>query len=256
MSETDAEMAARLQKEWDDAPVAPVSDSIPISAQHIVSIPSSGSLLGSDDPTSNPPPPPPRNGGATVVQVPSGSAHVQVARPGPINTLTAIPIMSFTHRNSDESEFPEGAERLVAIYSMSKAIRTFAAIDAFFVICYMGFFSIAFACAGWGPFFGYLSAHYYSHRRGMVYLIYYYLKIFLDLLVLYTFGSLFTVFTLLINIFIASAVSRWCRVLKTVTDDERSRLMRGDLTDFDPQRGSIDATRTSNAVARGAAVSV
>ncbi|GMH77167.1 hypothetical protein TrRE_jg1564, partial [Triparma retinervis] len=90
---------------------------------------------------------------------------------------------------------------------MARAIRTFATIDAFFILCYALFFSPIFTAFLFGPVFGYLSAARYTYSHGRVYLGYYMVKIFLDLLMLYLGGSMFTIVTLLINIFISSAVS-------------------------------------------------
>ena len=87
-TETDAEMALRLQREFNSAPVASVTstksdNSIPIQASTIVALPrptstGSESLLGGEvmmDCTGG------GRGGAAVVTVPNGAAGIQVARP-------------------------------------------------------------------------------------------------------------------------------------------------------------------------------
>lgn len=106
----------------------------------------------------------------------------------------------------------------------------FSTIDMFIVLCYTFFFSNVFIVFSFGPLFGYLSAVRYSYRHARVYLGYYIFKILLDLMVLYFSGSLFSIFTLFVNMFVCSAVNRWCRVLKGVTEGERGRLLRGDLS--------------------------
>jgi hypothetical protein len=68
----------------------------------------------------------------------------------------------------------------------------------------------------------------------------------IDLLVLYTSGSLFTIFTLFVNIFICAVVSRWCRAVKSVTREEvRQSEERSDELTTPSQSTKTARTRTS-----------
>ena len=155
--ESDAEMALRLQSEFDSLPVASVSappTKSVLSPEHTTGGPLQGTVvsLPPDAPTvvlgGSSPPLNPRSvydGGyqsssshsvsneitnpalAVASTVPpqdsqGATGGVQVARPGPTTVLNAIPIMSYGRTEDfDEIENMEGRERLVALFRLVEA---------------------------------------------------------------------------------------------------------------------------------------
>ena len=87
---------------------------------------------------------------------PPPSLPLPCSIPQPVAPITAIAMPGYNYYNSNIPASDN--ERLVALFSMARAIRTFASIDAFFILCYMGLFSFVFVGAAWGPVFGFLSA--------------------------------------------------------------------------------------------------
>ena len=236
-NETDEEMAERLQREFDLAPVA-TSVSVPCDSNTVAVDQATVAVLPPGTTISSPMAH--ASSEATVAVLPPGTtsssmAHASrssepsnavleatVAEPEHVGiTIAAIPVPSHPQLISIEN-----VDQTALAFSLARAVRIFSVIEMVMLIflCMVVYSPIAI-CMVWGPYMGYFSAKEYSVKKASIFLLYYYLKLLFDCMALFSsVRSSISLIGLLVDIFIIGTISRFVRVLRVLTEDEKASL--------------------------------